>query len=331
MNKKRVAINGFGRIGRAALKVMLTTPDLEVVAINDLMSVENAAYLLQYDSVYGKYSHKVSFENNHLMVEKNSIEFLSEKDPAKLPWKKLNVEIVIESTGFFTNREDAEKHILSGARTVVISGPTKSKDTPTVVHGVNNKDGRVSIFSCASCTTNNIGPIVEIMDRRVGIQKAILNTVHAYTASQALVDAPSKKEPRMGRAAAVNLVPSSTGAAIATAKALPQLEGKFDGVSIRTPVPVGSISDITFLASRKISAEEVNTILSEESKTDRYKSVLSISKEPLVSSDIIQSPFAAVVDSEMTRVVDGDLVKIMAWYDNEWGFTNQMIRQIQEV
>ena len=331
MNKKRVAINGFGRIGRAALKVILTTSDLEVVAINDLMSVENAAYLLQYDSVYGKYDQKVSFENNHLMVENKTIEFLSERDPAKLPWKKLNVEIVIESTGFFTNREDAEKHILSGAKTVVISGPTKSKDTPTVVHGVNNKDGRTSIFSCASCTTNNIGPIVEIMDRRVGIQKAILNTVHAYTASQALVDAPSKKEPRMGRAAAVNLVPSSTGAAIATAKALPQLEGKFDGVSIRTPVPVGSISDITFLASRKISAEEVNTILLEESKTDRYKSVLSVSSEPLVSSDIIQSSFAAVVDSEMTRVVDGDLVKIMAWYDNEWGFTNQMIRQIQEV
>jgi glyceraldehyde 3-phosphate dehydrogenase len=331
MNKKRVAINGFGRIGRAALKVMLTTPDLEVVAINDLMSVENAAYLLQYDSVYGKYGHKVSVENNNLIVENKRIEFLSEKDPARLPWKKLNVEVVIESTGFFTNREDAEKHILSGARTVVISGPTKSKDTPTVVHGVNNKDGRTSIFSCASCTTNNIGPIVEIMDRRVGIQKAILNTVHAYTASQALVDAPSKKEPRMGRAAAVNLVPSSTGAAIATAKALPQLEGKFDGVSIRTPVPVGSISDITFLASRKISAEEVNAILLEESKTDRYKSVLSVSAEPLVSSDIIQSSFAAVVDSEMTRVVDGDLVKIMAWYDNEWGFTNQMIRQIQEV
>jgi glyceraldehyde 3-phosphate dehydrogenase len=331
MKSKRVAINGFGRIGRAALKVMLTTQDLEVVAINDLMSAENAAYLLQYDSVYGKYQHPVGFEDNHLLVQNKKIEFLSERDPAKLPWKKLNVEVVIESTGFFTNREDAEKHILSGAKTVVISGPTKSKDTPTVVHGVNTKDGKTSIFSCASCTTNNIGPIVEIMDRRLGIQKAILNTVHAYTASQQLVDAPSKKEPRMGRAAAVNLVPSSTGAAIATTKALPQLEGKFDGVSIRTPVPVGSISDITFLSARNISAEEVNSILLEESKTDRYKSVLSVSNELLVSTDIIQSPFAAVVDSEMTRVVDGDLVKIMAWYDNEWGFTNQMIRQIQEI
>jgi glyceraldehyde 3-phosphate dehydrogenase len=331
MNRKNVAINGFGRIGRAALKVMMGIPALEVIAINDLMTAENAAYLLQYDSVYGKFSKKVGFTNEHLIVDDKKIRFLSEKDPARLPWKDLNVDVVIESTGFFTNREDAEKHIISGAKTVVISGPTKSKDTPTVVHGVNTKDGKTAIFSCASCTTNNVGPIAEIVDRRIGIVKAILNTVHAYTASQALVDAPSKKEPRMGRGGAINLIPSSTGAAIATAKALPQLDGKFDGVSIRVPVPVGSISDITFLAARKVTAEEVNKILLEESQTDRYKSILMVSQEPLVSSDIIQSPFAAVVDSEMTRVVDGDLVKIMAWYDNEWGFTNQMIRQIQEI
>ena len=192
-------------------------------------------------------------------------------------------------------------------------------------------DGKTTIFSCASCTTNNIGPVIEILDRRIGIKKAILNTVHAYTASQSLVDAPSKRKPRMGRAAAINLVPASTGAAIATIKALPQFEGKFDGIAIRTPVPVGSISDITFIAARNTSAEEINNILSEESKTDRYKFVLSVSNEPLVSSDIVKSSFAAIVDLEMTRVVDGDLVKIMAWYDNEWGFTNQMIRQIQEI
>lgn len=331
MKIKNVAINGFGRIGRAALKVMTGIPGLEVIAINDIMNIENAAYLLQYDSVYGKFSKKVGFTADHLLVDGKKIRFLSERDPARLPWKELEMDVVIESTGFFTKREDAEKHILSGAKTVVISGPTKSKDTPTVVHGVNTKDGKTSIFSCASCTTNNIGPIAEIVDRRIGIVKAILNTVHAYTASQALVDAPSKKEPRMGRGGAINLIPSSTGAAIATAKALPQLDGRFDGVSIRVPVPVGSISDITFLAARKVTAEEINNILLEESKTDRYKSVLMVSQEPLVSSDIIQSPFAAVVDSEMTRVVDGDLVKIMAWYDNEWGFTNQMIRQIQEI
>jgi glyceraldehyde 3-phosphate dehydrogenase len=262
-------------------------------------------------------------------VRKKKIAFYSKKDPQKLPWKALDIDVVIESTGFFTNREDAEKHIQAGAKTVVISGPTKSKDTPTVVHGVNTEDGKTTIFSCASCTTNNIGPIVEIMDRRIGVKKAILNTVHAYTASQSLVDAPSRKDLRMGRAAAVNLVPSSTGAAIAVTKALPQLNDKFDGISIRTPVPVGSISDITFVAARNTTAEEINTILTEESKTSRYEFVLSVSNEPLVSSDIVQSPFATIVDLEMTRVVDNDLVKIMAWYDNEWGFTHQMVRQIQ--
>ena len=326
---KRIAINGFGRIGRASLKVIMEIPELEVVAINDLMSIDNAAYLLQYDSVYGRYATGVQIEGDHLHVGDKKILFLSQKDPAQLPWKKLEIDVAIESTGFFTNREDAEKHITAGAKTVVISGPTKSKNTPTVLHGVNTEDGKVAVFSCASCTTNNIGPIIEIIDRRVGIKKAILNTVHAYTASQTLVDAPSKREPRMGRAAAVNLAPASTGAAIATTKALPRLEGKFDGVAIRTPVPVGSMSDITFVAVRNTSAEEINSILSEESKSSRYGLVLAVSNEPLVSSDIVQSPFAAIVDLEMTRVVDGDLVKVRAWYDNEWGFTNQMIRQIQ--
>ena len=326
---KKIAINGFGRIGRAALKIIMETPELEVVAINDLMSIENASYLLKYDSVYGKYREEVAVEANFLRVGSKKISFISDKEPANLPWKDLNVDVVIESTGFFTKREDAEKHIRAGAKTVVISGP--SKDAPTVVHGVNRVDGETSIFSCASCTTNNIAPVMEIIDRRIGIQKAILNTIHAYTASQELVDAPSGKDLRMGRAAAVNLVPSSTGAALAAVKTLPQLEGKFDGISIRTPVPVGSISDITLLTARSTSVDEINRILSEESQTDRYKLVLSASDEPLVSSDIVQSSFATVVDLRMTRVVDRDLVKIMAWYDNEWGFTNQMIRQILEI
>jgi len=327
----KIGINGFGRIGRASLKVIMDAPDLEVVAINDLMTLDNAAYLLKYDSVYGIYNKEVSEHGDTLNVGDKKIKYLSIKDPAALPWKDLQVDTVIESTGLFTNREDAEKHIHAGAKHVVISGPTKSVDTPTIVHGVNTQDGKVAIFSCASCTTNNISPLIEIMGRRIGIKKAILNTTHAYTASQGLVDGPSKKKPRMGRAAAMNLVPATTGAAIATTKALPQYKGKFDGISIRTPVVVGSISDITFVAERHTSAEEINQILKEEAATDRYKKVVFVSEEPLVSTDIIQSTFAAIVDAEMTRVVDGDLCKMMAWYDNEWGFTNQMIRQIQEL
>lgn len=325
---KRIAINGFGRIGRASLKVIMDTPGLNLIAINDLLDIENAAYLLQYDSVYGKYAEQVSVQEGHMVIGNKKVSYFSKKQPEDLPWKHLDIDVVIESTGIFTNREDAEKHIVAGAKTVVISGPTKSKDTPTVVHGVNTNDGRVGIFSCASCTTNNISPIIEIIGRRVGIKKAILNTIHAYTASQSLVDGPSKKEPRMGRAAAINLAPAATGAALATTKALPQYEGKFDGVAVRCPVVVGSLSDITFLAEKNISAEEINEILKQESLTERYKEVISVSNEALVSSDIIKSPFAAIIDLEMTRVVDGDLVKIMAWYDNEWGFTNQMIRQI---
>lgn len=328
---KRIAINGFGRIGRAALKVIMETPEMEVVAINDLLTVENAAYLLKYDSVYGQYSKEVKADEGYLYVEDKKIPYLTEKDPASLPWKSLNVETVIESTGIFTKREDAEKHINAGAKTVVISGPTKSPGTPTIVHGVNSEEGKTSIFSCASCTTNNVGPIIEILGRRIGIKKAILNTVHAYTASQSIVDGPSKKKPRMGRAAAINLIPASTGAAIATIKALPQYQGKFDGVAIRTPVVVGSISDITFMAERETTADEINQILREEAATERYARVISVADDPLVSTDIIQCAYAAVVDAEMTRVVDGDLVKIMAWYDNEWGFTHQMIRQISEI
>jgi glyceraldehyde 3-phosphate dehydrogenase len=325
---KRIAINGFGRIGRAALKVMAEEPSLEVVAVNDIMSIENAVYLLKYDSVYGRFKQDVKADGDYLVVGDKRIQFLSERDPGALPWKKLNVEIVIESTGLFTKREDAEKHIQAGAKTVLISAPSKSKDTPTVVHGVNQKDGKVSVFSCASCTTNNVAPVMEILDRRIGVNKAILSTVHAYTSSQTLVDSPSRRSPRMGRGGAVNLIPTTTGAAIATAKALPQLDGKFDGISIRTPVPVGSISDITFVAGRSTTPEEINAILLEESQTPRYRNVLLVSDEPLVSSDIIQSPYASVVDTAMTRVVDGDLVKVLAWYDNEWGFTNQMIREV---
>ncbi|WP_130856615.1 type I glyceraldehyde-3-phosphate dehydrogenase [Olivibacter jilunii] len=326
---KRIAINGFGRIGRAALKIAAETADLEVVAINDLMSIDNAAYLLKYDSNYGKYDKEVRVEGNNILVDGKAIAYHSIRNIEQLPWKAVQADVVIESTGIFTNNADAQKHLTAGASYVVISGPTK--DTPTVVHGVNTEDGKVSVFSCASCTTNSISPVIEILGRRLGIKKAILNTTHGYTASQALVDAPSKREPRMGRAAGINLAPAATGAAIATTKALPQYAGKFDGIAVRVPVPVGSISDITFIAARATDVEEINRILTEESETERYNQVVAVTSEPLVSTDIIKSPFAATIDLEMTRVVDGDLVKVMAWYDNEWGFTSQMIRQIQSI
>ena len=326
---KRIAINGFGRIGRSALKVIFDSSDLEVVAVNDLMDIENAVYLLKYESNYGKYEKNIRFEGDAIFVGEKAIKYSSIREIEGLPWKQLDVDVVIESTGIFTSQTDAEKHIVAGAKSVVISGPTK--DTPTVVHGVNTEKGNVSVFSCASCTTNNISPIIEILGRRVGIKKAILNTIHGYTASQALVDAPSKREPRMGRAAGFNLAPAATGAAIATTKVLPEYAGKFDGIAVRVPVPVGSISDITFIANRPTTIDEINQILTEECSTDRYEKVIAVTKEPIVSTDIIGSAFAATVDLEMTRVVDGDLVKIMAWYDNEWGFTNQMIRQIQSL
>jgi glyceraldehyde 3-phosphate dehydrogenase len=306
----------------------LDNPQLELVAINDLMSLENAAYLLNYDSVYGKYERDVAIDKDHLQIGKSQIQYLSRKNPADLPWKDLQVDVVIESTGLFTKREDAEGHIAAGANAVVLSGPAKSKNTPTVVYGVNTEEANTNIFSCGSCTTNCIGPIIEIMGRRLGMKKAILNTVHAFTASQTLVDAPSKREIRMGRSAAMNLVPGATGAAVAITKALPAYEGKFDGIAIRIPVVIGSIADVTFIAQKATTREEINQLFTEEAATERYKNVVTVTNEPIVSTDIVKNPFATIIDMEMTRVVDGDLVKVMAWYDNEWGFTNQMIRVI---
>ena len=327
----KIGINGMGRIGRAALKVINDTPGLEVVAVNDIVPAENIAYLLKYDTVYGVYNKEVSHTEDSLTVDGNKIQFTSIRNPEDLPWGENGVDLVIESTGVFTKGEDAERHLKAGAKTVIISAPTKSVDTPTVVHGVNSLDGETNVFSCASCTTNNISPVVEVLGRRIGIKKAIMTTVHAYTASQGMVDGPSKKNFRMGRAGAQNLIPTTTGAAIATTKALPEYAGKFDGVAIRVPVPVGSISDMTFVTEREVTPEEVNQILEEEAQSDRYKDVLATTDEPIVSSDIIMSPYASTVDLGMTRVVGGDLLKVMTWYDNEWGFTNQMVRQILEI
>jgi len=326
----RVAINGLGRIGRAAFKVIMDTPELELVGVNDIAPIDNIAYLINYDTVYGVYEHKVKAEGSSLILNGSKIPYFSERDPENLPWEENNVDLVFESTGFFTKFEDASKHIKAGAKWVIISAPTKSAEVPTVVHGANSADGETHVISCASCTTNNITPVVEVIDRHIGIKKAIMTTVHAYTSSQALVDSPQSKM-RRGRSAAENIVPTSTGAAIATTKALPQLEGKFDGAALRVPVPVGSIADITMVTSRETTVEEINKILSNEAASDRYKNVLAVTDEPIVSSDIVQSPYASIVDLEMTQVVDGDLIKVMTWYDNEWGYTNQMIREALSV
>lgn len=327
----RVAINGLGRIGRATFKIIEESPELELVAVNDLVPPDNLAYLLQYDSVYGRYEKKVTSSENALHVDGREIRVLSEKDPSNLPWKDMNVDLVFESTGLFTKQEEAEKHLHAGAKRVIISAPTKSAETMTVVHGVNQAPtDEKTIISCASCTTNSITPPVEILSRRIGMKKAILTTVHAYTSTQSLVDAPAKKF-RRGRAAAQSIVPSTTGAAVATTKVLTPLEGRFDGMALRVPVPVGSISDINFVAERPTSVEEINNIFREEAESGRYKGILEVSEDEIVSSDIVQSPAAAIVDLNGTLVVDGDLVKIMSWYDNEWGYSSQMIREAKHM
>ncbi|NDJ62432.1 MAG: type I glyceraldehyde-3-phosphate dehydrogenase [Chloroflexi bacterium] len=323
----RVAINGLGRIGRATLKMVMDTPQLDFVAANDIAAVDNIAYLIQYDTVYGKYERQVKSADGKLIIDGTEYGYFSERNPEDLPWEENNIDVVFECTGFFTKFEDAEKHIKAGAKFVIISGPTKSKEVPTIVHGVNTANGDTRVLSCASCTTNNITPVVEILGRRIGIKKAIMTTVHAYTATQLLVDGPGGKDMRRGRGAADNIVPSSTGAAIATTKALPQYDGVFDGTSLRVPVPVGSIADITFVMDRNTSVEEVNNVLREEAATDRYKGIVEVNDDPIVSSDIIKNPAASIVDLTLTQVVDGDLLKVMTWYDNEWGYTNQMIRE----
>jgi glyceraldehyde 3-phosphate dehydrogenase len=327
----RVAINGLGRIGRAALKLVLEQPQLELVAVNEIGSLENMVYLLKYDTVYGRYERQVEAVDGKLVIDGRQLMYLSERDPQRLPWGELGVDLVLECTGRFTEREDAEKHVRAGARWVVLSGPTSSPDVPTIVRGVNRPDGDMQIISCASCTTNNITPLVEILDRHFGVQKALLTTVHAYTATQALVDSPGgAKDLRRGRAAAQNFVPSSTGAAKATAKALPAMQGRFDGVSVRGPVVVGSLSDLVFVLDRDTTVEEVNDVLRREAATDRYQGVLGVADEPLVSADIIKDPRASIVQLDLTRVVGGTLVKVMSWYDNEWGFTNQMVQVAME-
>ncbi len=322
----RVALNGLGRIGRAILKLVMDEPSLELVAVNDLVEAENLAYLLRFDTVYGRYQKAVAVDGHDLVVAGRKVRTLRSRDPSELPWSELSVDLVFECTGRFTQRADLEKHIRAGARFVLLSAPSRGGEVETVVHGANAPDGTPSIISCASCTTNCITPIVEVMGRRIGVEKAVMTTMHAYTSSQSIVDGPSRHF-RRGRAAGANLVPTTTGAALATTRALPQYAGLFDGIAVRAPVPVGSIADITIVASRKTSVDEVNRIFMEEAKTERYAGVLGVSRDPLVSSDIIGDPRASIVDLELTKVVDGDLVKVLSWYDNEWGYANQMLRE----
>jgi glyceraldehyde 3-phosphate dehydrogenase len=321
----KVAINGLGRIGRATFKVLLETPELELVAVNDIAPLDNLIYLLKYDSVHGKYQQPIRQDGQQIVVGDQKISVYQEKDPTNLPWKTHGVDLVFECTGIFTKMDDLKKHVQAGARKVILSAPAKDEDTATIVHGVNLGD-TPDIISCASCTTNCITPVVEIMNRHFGIEKANMTTVHAYTSSQGIVDSPAKKW-RRGRAGAANFVPTTTGAAIATTKAIPELDGKFDGAAIRGPVPVGSIADINIVTSRETSVEEINKVFRQEAESDRYKGVLGVTDEHLVSTDIVGDPHASIVDLTMTQVVGGDLVKIMSWYDNEWGYVNQMIRE----
>ena len=321
----KVAINGMGRIGRAAFKIIMDKPELELVAVNDLMDMGNLAYLLNYDTVYGVYPHRVTSDGAHLAVKGKSIKYLNVKDPAQLPWKDLGVEIVFECTGLFTQAEGLGKHIAAGAKYAILSAPPKGGEVCCIVHGVTQPEAADRAISCASCTTNCITPVVEIMGRRIGIKKALMTTIHAYTSSQAIVDGPSKKW-RRGRAGAANLVPTSTGAAVATTNVLPQYKGKFDGVAVRCPVPSGSLADLVFLTERPTTVEEINRIFKEEA-AGRYQGILEYAQDEIVSSDIIMNTHASIFDPSMTQVVDGDLVKIMSWYDNEWGYTNQMVRE----
>jgi glyceraldehyde 3-phosphate dehydrogenase len=308
----KVAINGLGRIGRAALKILWDVEGVEVAAVNDLVAADNLAYLLAHDSVYGRYPKTVTAADGSLVIDGRPVPVYTARDPVELPWRDLGIDLVFECTGAFRREEELQRHLQAGARFVILSAPARTETVATVVHGVNHApDGR-QVISCASCTTNCITPVVEVLQRRIGIERAIMSTVHAYTATQQLIDGPSR-DVRRGRAAGINMVPATTGAALATTRALPALAGRFDGVAIRVPVPVGSIADIVAVTGRPTSAEEVNDVFREEAATDRYRGVLGVAEEPLVSTDIVGGPRASVIDAAMTRVVDGTLVKVMSW------------------
>jgi len=330
----RVAINGFGRIGRTFMRSAFGHPDFEVVAVNDLGSLENLAYLLKYDSVYGRAPFEVEEKDGKLLVGGKEVAFLQERDPEKLPWGDMNIDVVVEATGFFASYEGSKKHLTGGAKRVVISAPVKDdaaaagvKGT-TVLMGVNDSDiTTCDITSNASCTTNATSPLIAILKEAIGIEKAILNTVHAMTSTQSLVDGPAK-DFRKGRAASLNIIPSTTGAAIATTLVHPELKGNFDGIAMRVPVPVGSIVDVTFIASRDTTVEEVNQALQAAAGEDRWKNIFAATDEPIVSSDIIGSRVGSIADLSFTRVVGGNLVKVLGWYDNETSYTQTLVEHV---
>jgi glyceraldehyde 3-phosphate dehydrogenase len=334
----RVAINGFGRIGRTFFRMAYDHPDFEIIAINDLGDISNLAYLLQYDTAYGRAPFSVEAVDGGLKIGNTTVQCLSERDPAALPWGDLGIDIVVESTGFFTSYEKSKAHLDAGAKRVVISAPVKDDATTvgitgaTVLMGVNDEVlTTCDISSNASCTTNATSPLIAILKEAIGIDKALLSTVHAYTASQSLVDGPKGKDFRSGRAGAQNIIPTSTGAAIATTLAHTDLVGKFDGIAIRVPVPVGSIVDITFLASRPTTVEEVNAALTKAAESAHWSNLFAVTNEPIVSSDIIGARYASIADLAMTRVVDQNLVKVMAWYDNETSYTHTLVEQVAAV
>ena len=330
----RVAINGFGRIGRTFFRLAYGNPNFEIVAVNDLGDPANLAYLLEYDSVYGRSPFSVEVKDSSLLIQGKPVAIVQERDPAKLPWGQMGIDLVVESTGLFTSYESAKAHLVAGAKRVVVSAPVKGDPAAagvsgaTVLMGVN--EGQLDtcqISSNASCTTNATSPLIAILKEAIGIDKAVLNTVHAYTASQSLVDAP-KKDFREGRAAALNIVPSTTGAAIATTLAHTELTNKFDGISMRVPVPVGSIVDVTFIASRNTTVEEVNNALINAAKESRWKNLFAVTSEQVVSTDIIGSRVGSIADLSFTKVVDGNLVKVLAWYDNETSYTQTLVEHV---
>ncbi len=323
----RVAINGLGRIGRATLRTLQKTPALEIVAANDLVPIDNLAYLIRYDTVYGRNPDEVRVDDDQLSIGDRSFPLFAKKDPAELPWKDLGVDLVFECSGVFRTKEDLEKHRTAGAEFVILSAPPKSAGVPMVVHGATPLERVIDqpIVSTASCTTNCVAPIMEVIDRRIGVEKSLMTTTHGYTSSQGLVDGPNKKI-RRGRAAAANMVPTSTGAAGATTKSVDGLTTDFDGVALRIPLVSGSIADVVVVTKRETDVAEINEIFRDEASSDRYRGVLGVTDDPLVSSDIIGDSRGSIVDAEMTRVVGGNLVKVMGWYDNEWGYTSQMVR-----
>lgn len=322
-----IAINGFGRIGRATFKALLAKKGsrVKIVAINDLTDTATLAHLLQYDSCYGKYNKKVSSTKDSLVVDGKKYKVIAEREPAKLPWKELGVDIVLECTGRFTKKEDAGLHLKAGAKKVIISAPAKG-GIKTFVMGVNeNKIKKTDkIISNASCTTNCLAPVTEIIRKNFGIKKAIMTTIHSYTADQNIVDGPHK-DLRRARAAAVNIVPTTTGAAIAVTETITQLKGKFDGMAVRVPTPVGSITDAVFVVNKKTDEKKINQVFKKEVRSARFKGLVEATEEPIVSSDIVGNPASAIVDLSLTKVVGGDLVKVIAWYDNEWGYASRMI------